>query len=113
MKKCSSNIHKEDKAILFCQECRIYMCDKCNNYHSKLFQNHTLFKIGKDLDNKESFNGLCKEENHSVELKYFCITHNILCCAECIIKMKTKDSGKHSECHVCTIEDIENEKKIN
>ena len=111
MKKCSLNIHKENIAILFCQECKIYMCNECQKYHSKLFQNHYLFKLEKDLDTTEFFTGLCKEENHLIELKYFCKTHNILCCAECITQLKTKYIGKHSNCEICTINDIENEKK--
>ena len=59
----------------------------------------------------EIFTGICKEKNHPYELKYFCKTHNKLCCAECIIKIKVKSSGQHADCDVYAIEDIENEKK--
>ena len=111
MKKCSLNAHKENESISFCQKCGIYMCNKCEKLHSELFQEHNLFKLEKNLDIIEFFTGICKEENHTVELKYFCKTHNKLCCAECITKVKTKDNGQHTDCEVCTIEDIENDKK--
>ena len=47
-KKCSSNKHKEINAISFCQECNIYMCNKCDNYHKENFENHNKYEIGKD-----------------------------------------------------------------
>jgi len=52
-----------------------------------------------------------KKKNHQVELKYFCKTHNILCCAEYIAKVKKNYSGQHHDCDVCIIEDVENDKK--
>ena len=30
-KKCSLVEHNENDAICFCQECKIYMCNKCEN----------------------------------------------------------------------------------
>jgi len=50
MKKCSSLKHNENDAISFCQECRICMCNKCENHHSELFQNHHIFKLEKNKD---------------------------------------------------------------
>ena len=44
-KKCSSKKHEENKAVCFCSNCRIYMCNKCENLHSELFQNHNQFKL--------------------------------------------------------------------
>ena len=66
------------------------MFHKCEKLHSELFSNHHQIKIEKDKDINEIFTGLCKEENHYIELKYFCKTHNKLCCAECITKFKGK-----------------------
>ena len=110
MQKCSSESHKENDAILFCYECKIYMCNKCEKYHSELFKNHHQYKFEKDKDIDEIFTGLCKEKNHPHELKYFCKTHNKLCCAECITKFKGKNHGQHTDCKICSIEDIQNEK---
>ena len=39
-RKCSSKEHKDVNAIKFCAECKIYMCNKCENFHSFLFYNH-------------------------------------------------------------------------
>ena len=111
MKKCSAKLHKEISAISYCQECKIYMCSKCEKFHSELFDNHNLFKIEEGKDINELFTGFCKEKHHNCELKYFCGTHNILCCAECITKIKDKENGKHKDCEIYLLENIEEEKK--
>ena len=43
--KCFSEEHKEIDAISFCPECRIYMCNKCENIHSSFFKNHKIYKL--------------------------------------------------------------------
>ena len=111
MKKCSSEKHKEVDAILYCSECKIYICNKCDKFHSELFGNIHQNKIIKDINVDEIFTGICDEDNHINELLYFCRTHNKLCCVECIAKIKSKNNGQHKDCDVCTIEDIEKEKK--
>lgn len=58
----------------------------------------------------EIFTGLCKEMNHSNELKFYCKTHNELCCAECITKIKTDGYGQHTDCEICLIKEIKDEK---
>ena len=109
--KCSSINHKENNAISFCGQCRIYMCIKCEKYHSEMFSNHNKLNLEKDKYFSEIFTGFCKEKNHVNELRYFCKTHNKLCCAECITKIKAKNNGQHTDCDLCIIEDIENDKK--
>ena len=114
LQKCSLLYHIEKDANLFCQECKIYMCNECEKYHSNIFLNHHQYKLGEYNDTNELnqlFTGLCKEKNHPNELKYFCKTHNKLCCAECITKIKGEDYGQHSDCDVCPIKEIEDEKK--
>ena len=106
-KKCSS--HKENEAILFCQQCKIYMCNKCEKFHTEILKNHHLIKL--DKESIDLFTGKCSIENHQTDLKFFCVTHNQLCCAECITKIKDDEIGQHSDCKVCYIKDIENEKK--
>ena len=109
--KCSNSSHKENIAISFCHECKIYMCNKCDKLHSEFIENHHQFKLENEKTKDEIFTGLCKENNHQSELKFFCKVHNVLCCAECITKIKGKDFGQHTDCEVCLINDIENEKK--
>ena len=108
-KKCSSKDHKESKAVIYCCNCKVYMCNKCENFHSNLFNNHKVFDIESYL--KDAFTGLCNEQNHNNELEYFCKTHNTLCCAACIAKVKNKNNGNHSDCSIYKVEDIFNEKK--
>ena len=107
-KKCSLKQHTETKAISYCQQCDIYICNTCNKNHSDLCQNHTPYNLNTD---KKIFTGICQTEKHSDELRYFCKTHNELCCAACIKKIKGKGNGQHTDCNICYIEDIENEKK--
>ena len=106
---CSSKKHKELNAVSFCQECSINMCNKCQNHHSELFENHHIYNIDKNIN--EIFTGFCKDKNHNKELKYFCKDHNKLCCAVCLCKIADEGNGYHNNCEVCSIKDIEKEKR--
>ena len=111
MKKCYSQKHKEINAVSYCQNCDLYMCNKCENLHSELFENryHILCKI--DKDNQEILSIYCDEKGHSEKLKFFCKTHNKLCCGLCLCRIKDNESGQHTDCDVCFIKDIKEEKK--
>ena len=108
-KKCSFKKHNEINAIYYCQECNVYMCNKCSNHHSEFLENHHKYELGKET--KEIFNSFCKEKNHKIILQYYCKTHNELCCAACISKIKGEGNGQHTDCEVCYIKEIEVEKK--
>ena len=108
-KKCSFKDHKEIDAISYCQECKVYMCNKCSNYHQGLCENHYIYNLGKDIN--EIFIDVCREENHSGKLQYFCKNHNKLCCAFCITKLEGEGNGQHKDCNICFIKDIKDEKK--
>ena len=110
-KKCSFKDHKNIDAIKYCQECNKYLCNKCEKFHSGLFENHNTLPLDKEID--EFFTGYCKEKNHPIELSYFCKDHNTLCCPCCIAKIKTQGNGAHHDCNVCDINDISEEKKNN
>jgi len=107
-KKCSLKEHLEINAISYCGKCKIFLCNKCENHHSNLFFNHETFNL--DKNNSEIFSGYCIEENHYNKLEFFCLTHNQLCCASCIAKIKKENYGNHKDCDVCIIEDIKDEK---
>ena len=107
-KKCFSEEHKELDATKFCPECRIYMCNKCENIHSSFFKNHCAYKIN---NGEEIFIEYCKEKNHSNKLRYFCKNHNQLCCVACIAKLNEEGEGQHKDCDVCYIEEIKDVKK--
>ena len=106
--KCSSKDDKDIDAISYCGECKIYMCNKCEKYHSKLHQNHQIYNLDKQIE--DIFTGFCKEENHPNKLEFFCKNHNTLCCAACLCKISKKGIGLHKDCDVCLIEDIKDEK---
>jgi hypothetical protein len=107
--KCSSKKHLENDAIAYCQECRIYLCNKCEKLHSELFEYHHPYKLDKDIS--DLFTGFCQEPNHLEKLSFFCKSHNQLCCSSCITKLKDKIYGKHADCEVCFIDNIKEEKK--
>ena len=108
-KKCSFKAHKESNAISFCEQCKIFMCNKCLNHHKELFENHQQYNI--DKNNNDIFIDICKEKGHEKKLEFFCKRHNELCCPLCIVKLSKKGYGQHKDCDVCLIEDIKDEKK--
>ena len=108
-KKCSSKEHQEINANLYCIECKIYMCNKCEKIHSNLCQNHHTFNSNENLN--EIFTGFCLKDNHYNEFKYFCKTHNQLCCLACIPKIKCEGYGQHTDCDICLIKEIKDDKK--
>ena len=107
--KCSSKKHENIEAITFCQACKVYMCNKCSNYHSELFEDHKANNL--DKDTQQIFTGICNEEKHKNELEFLCKSHNILCCAACLSKIKNTGNGQHKDCDVCNIEEIKEEKQ--
>jgi len=104
---CSS--HKESDAISFCEQCKIFMCNKCLTHHKELFKNHQQYNI--DKNNNDIFIDICKENGHERKLEFYCKTHNKLCCGLCISKLNEKGYGQHKDCEVCSIENIKEEKK--
>ena len=110
-KKCSSNKHSDINAVSYCQSCDKFLCSKCHNFHSELFENHNTSSLDKDL--KDVFINICTEDNHHIKLDFFCKNHNILCCSSCICKIKNNIYGKHRDCDVCLLKDILDEKKNN
>ena len=106
--KCSLKKHMENNAIIFCQDCKKYLCNKCQNHHSELFDDHKIININ---NSNEIFIDKCKENNHTNKLEFYCKNHNTLCCGLCISKIKEKGYGQHFDCDVCLIENIKDEKK--
>ena len=107
--KCSSKKHSNADAVYYCPQCKIYICRKCENFHSDLFISHNIYNL--DNDSENIFTEFCKEDNHSEKLLYFCKTHNQLCCAKCICKIKGEGNGQHSECEINLLKDIKDIKK--
>ena len=106
--KCSNEDHKDIDAISYCQDCKIYICNKCSNHHQWLFKNHLTNNLDED---KEIFIDKCQEKNHNDKLEFFCKNHNKLCCLACISRIEINNYGQHKDCDVCIIQDIKEEKK--
>ena len=107
-KKCTSKNHSEINAIIYCNECKKYFCNKCQNYHSEMFNDHIVINLNNLND---IFIDKCKEIDHINKLEFYCKDHNTLCCASCITKIKEEGYGQHSDCNICHIKYIKDEKK--
>ena len=107
--KCSIKSHKDLVVIKYCEQCKIFLCNKCLNHHKELFENHQLINL--DKNNNEIFIDLCKKIGHEKKFEFFCKTHNELCCIGCITKIQEKGYGQHKDCDICIIENIKEEKK--
>ena len=107
--KCSSEDDEDIDAVIYCEICKIYMCDKCQKFHSKLFSSHKVNNL--EEQKGEFFTHICKEPNHSNKLECFCKTHNVLCCIACTSKINKKGFGQHKDCDVCLIDEIKEEKE--
>ena len=92
----------------YCGECKIYICNKCEKFHSILLKNHQIINF--ENNNEEIFSGFCSEKGHQNKLEYFCNIHNKLCCIICISSSKF-NIGIHNNCNVCLLKDIKNEKR--
>ena len=68
-KKCSYQEHNDINANYFCQECKVYMCNKCENFHTKLVKVHHIYNLEKDKD--EIFSIFCKEKEHLEILDFY------------------------------------------
>ena len=107
-KKCSNEDHKDIDAVSYCQDCKIYIYNKCKNLHQGLFKNHLV----NNLDEiKEIFIDKCQEKNNNNNLEFFCKNHNKLCCLACISRIETNNYGQQKNCDICMIQDIKEEKK--
>ena len=108
-KKCSNKKHSEINAVIYCIECKRYLCNKYKNSHGDLFEDHHFCNIDKNMN--EIFTGYCTENNHNIALEYFCKIHNQLCCAACITKIKGEGKGQHSNCEICLLKEIKGDKE--
>ena len=109
LNKCYYNEHSEQTATNFCFKCNKFLCETCSTSHCDLNPKHNLFSVDKDLN--LNFTGYCTEGNHPNKLDYYCSTHNNLCCAACLCKIKDRGDGQHTECKVCHMDEIKEEKK--
>ena len=107
-KKCSTKKHSEIDAVIFCNDCKKYFCNKCKNQHLDILDDHRIINLN---NINEIFIDECKENNHCYKYEFFCKRHYILCCCACITKIKDDGYGQHSDCDVCHIKYIKDEKK--
>ena len=43
IKTSQNEEHLNNNANYYCIECKIYLCNKCENFHNKLFKNHNRY----------------------------------------------------------------------
>ena len=67
--KCSLSKHSNVEAISYCQECKTFMCNECQNHHFELFDKHSINTLNKDFN--------IELKNPIFQLHYH--TNNVLC----------------------------------
>ena len=110
-KKCSQKKHSDINAVIYCVDCKRYLCNKCKNNHSELFEDHQFCNLDKNAN--DFFTGMCNENNHNIPLEYFCRNHNKLCCAACVTKIEGEGKGQHANCNINLLKEIKDEKVNN
>ena len=62
--KCFNKEHKEIIiANYYCVECNIYMCNKCDSFHSNLFKSHQKYNLTEEKDIKKYLLNFAKKKN--------------------------------------------------
>ena len=107
------NVCPDVKATSFCEDCHEYMCTDCTSYHRRITatRNHLLMTVGRfpstlppRRQDKQPFI-FEKCPDHSLEeIKFYCQSHNALCCVACNV-------SKHEQCSKSYIPDIAEEFK--
>ena len=103
--RCSLEKHSNKAAKVFCQDCKILMCEECNETHldiCKLHNYHQLDKISTDK---------CKNAKHISEINFFCKAHNRLCNTKCNSNPKNDLNGQEFNCEIFLLNNIEEEKR--
>ncbi|XP_033111407.1 transcription intermediary factor 1-beta-like [Anneissia japonica] len=78
---------KDEQATFYCQDCRLYLCSTCSDYHTK-------FPAMKDHRPKEVSKVLpCMI--HNEHLEFYCIECKIPVCEECTQTDHRDTRGKH------------------
>jgi len=109
-KKCSFKEHEKNDAISYCQECKIYMCDGCDDSHLKLYHHHW-YSLDKNK-NEEILNIILKEDD--ILIKRITKSDNYeICLQEAIknIKFKLAENYKNIEELLNEFEDSTNKLK--
>ena len=107
--KCSYKTQSEINAIIYCKNViNIYVINV--NLIIIIYQNgYHKYNLNENIN--EIFTGICKEQNHKKELEFFCKNHNQLCCPCYLCKLKVNGYGQHSDCDICLIDKIKDERK--
>ena len=109
--KCSLEEHKESEAISYCQECNIFMCNKCDKVHLSIRKNHHIFSLDKNV--KEIFTSFSKEEKHLYELENIYKIHDRLYYEQSTTNIKNKGNTQHTNSVIRNAKVIVGEKKTN
>ena len=80
------------KALKFCKECKIYLCEKCLTNHNELFSQHLLEEANKQQKFIVDNNIKCNK--HLKEYIEYCKTCKISLCANCINDIKNYSTHK-------------------
>ena len=103
---CETCFEKKNKKFgiaCFCEECNIFMCTKCHDFHKQMpvSQKHRVLrgsKMPKSLADKPVKYSNCELHINNINDRY-CLKHHVMLCSECL-------KQNHQRCHVDTITDL-------
>jgi len=102
------NVCPDVKATSFCEDCHEYMCNDCTGYHKRITatRNHMLlsgdrFPTVKPPRREDKLTAAIEKcpDHPKEEIKFYCHTHNTICCVACTVL-------KHEKCSKSYIPDI-------
>lgn len=105
--KCSLEKHSNKPAKVFCQDCKILMCEECNEAHLDICKIHHYQQIDKSTTDKY------KNAKLISEINFFCKSHNRLCNTKCNTKPKNDINVQEFNCEILLLNDMKKKKEIN
>ena len=83
---CFNDNGEKFEVIVFCVECREYICETCQRYHkrNKTSREHILIPVVEHIMEYVTFLQSMKEcPRHKEDIVFLCKTHDELCCRLC------------------------------
>ncbi|XP_072044604.1 tripartite motif-containing protein 2-like [Amphiura filiformis] len=89
-KSCDQCEEPDNMAIVYCQDCKHYLCESCHDIHTawKAMKHHTVLTVEEKLSEKASPSCVDEQtycnEHDNEETQFYCETCDKLVCEDCI-----------------------------
>ena len=90
-------------AVVYCKTCKQFQCDVCNRMHRRIatLKGHVIVDVNDQSTRNDEFDmqGIDRCEKHNEIGKFYCKTHDQLCCSDCVL-------GSHLKCGVVELGEL-------